>query len=54
MTGTRQELEILHQCGKSLQLKVRKFYGITHTFPEVTEEKLVGGLFPRFPSPTAS
>ena len=28
---------------KGLKLKVRKFWGLTHTFVEVTGEKLVGG-----------
>ena len=30
---------------RGLQLKVRKFLGITLRFEEVTEEKLVGGPF---------
>ena len=30
---------------KGLKLKVRKFYGLSPTFVEVTEEKLVGGAF---------
>ena len=30
---------------KGLKQKVRKFWGLTHTFAEVTEEKLVRGLF---------
>ena len=30
---------------KVLKLKVRKFCGLSLTFAEVTEEKLVGGLF---------
>ena len=30
---------------KGLKLKVRQFWGLTHTFAEVTEEKLVRGLF---------
>ena len=30
---------------KRLKLKVRKFWGLILTFAEVTEEKLVGGLF---------
>ena len=30
---------------KRLKLKVRKFYGLILTFAEVTEEKLLGGLF---------
>ena len=34
---------------KGLKLKVRKFLGLIPTFPEVTEEKLVGGAF--FPPP---
>ena len=32
----------LHQCGKSLKLKVRKFWGLIPTFVEVTGENLVG------------
>ena len=30
---------------KGLKLKVRKFRGLTSTFAEVTEKKLVGGFF---------
>ena len=36
---------------KGLKLKVRKFWGLTPTFAEVTGEKLVGkGVFENFPS----
>ena len=46
-TGSRYGLETLHQCGKRVKTKVRKFLGIIPTFAEVTEENLVarGGLF---------
>ena len=30
---------------KGLKIQVRKFFGLNPTFAEVTEEKLVGGLF---------
>ena len=39
---------------KRLKLKVRKFWGLILTFAEVTEEKLVGGLFaPPLPPPSS-
>ena len=34
-----------HSVAKGLKLQVRKFFGLNPTFVEVTEEKLVGGLF---------
>ena len=45
-TGNRYGLEPLHQCGKRLKLKVRKSWGLTPKFVEVTGEKLIlgGGL----------
>ena len=33
---------------KELKLKVRKFWGLILTFVEITEEKLVGGIFAHF------
>ena len=39
---------------KRLKLKVRKFCGLNPTFVEVTEEKLVGGLFVTPPPPPAT
>ena len=36
------ELEILHQCGKRVKLKFRKFWGLVPRFVEVTGEKLIG------------
>ena len=30
---------------KGLKLRFRKFWGLTPTFPEVTEENLAGGAF---------
>ena len=52
-TGTRYDLKILHQCGKSVKLKVRKFWRLRPTFVEVTGKKLVGGdfLLPLTPPP---
>ena len=49
--GTRYGREILHTCGaKGLKLRVRKFWVLTPTFAEVTEEKLAGeGLFASHP-----
>ena len=38
-TGTRYELEILHQCGKRVKTK-SQFWGLIPTFAEVKEEKL--------------
>ena len=40
----RSELEILHQCGKGLNLKVRKFLELISSLLEVTREKLVVGI----------
>ena len=37
---------------KELKLKVRKFWGLIHTFPKVTGEKLVGGPFCPPPAPS--
>ena len=37
--------------GKGSNLKVRRFWGLTPTFVEVAEEKLVGGSFAPSPSP---
>ena len=34
---------------KGLKLKVKTFWGLISTFVEVTEEKLVGGIFGPFP-----
>ena len=36
-------LKFCISVAKGLKLKVRKFWGLTHTFVEVTGEKLVGG-----------
>ena len=41
-TGIRYGLEIFTSVAKGLKLKVRKFWGLTPTFAEVTEENLVG------------
>ena len=38
-------LKFYTSVAKGLKLKVRKFLGLIPTFPEVTEEKLVGGAF---------
>ena len=38
-TGTRYGLEILHQGGKKVKTKVRKFLGLIPTFVEVTGGK---------------
>ena len=38
-------LQFYTSVAKGLKLKVRKFWGLVPTFVEVTEEKLVGGLF---------
>ena len=38
-------LKFYASVAKRLKLKVRKFWGLIPTFAEVTEEKLVGGLF---------
>ena len=36
-------LKFYSSVGKEIKLKVRKFSGLTPTFPEVTWEKPVGG-----------
>ena len=41
--GTK--LKFYTSLSKGLKLKIRKFWGLTPTFVEVTGEKLVGGLF---------
>ena len=38
-------LKFYISVAKRLGLKVRKFWGLSPTFVEVTREKLVGGLF---------
>ena len=38
-------LKFYTSVAKGLKLKVRKFLRLIPTFPEVTEEKLVGGAF---------
>ena len=38
-------LKFYTSLSKGLKLKVRKFWGLIHTFVEVTGEKLVGGPF---------
>ena len=43
-------LKFYTSVAKALKLKVRKILGLTLTFPEVAEEKLVGDLFASFPS----
>ena len=47
------KLAILHHCGKRLETKSQKVFGLTPTFVEVTGEKLVwgGGAFCPLPSP---
>ena len=42
-TGTRYELEILHECGKKVKTKSQKVLGANSYVGEVTEKKLVGG-----------
>ena len=41
--------EILQLCKKMLNLKLRKFWGLTPTYEEVTRKKPVGGIFPPLP-----
>ena len=41
--GTK--LKFYTSLSKGLKLKIRKFWGLTPTFVEVTGEKLVGDLF---------
>ena len=41
----------LYTSSKQVKLKVRKFWGLIHTFVEVTGEKLVGGPFCFHPHP---
>ena len=38
-------LKFYTSVAKGLKLKVRKFWGLIPTFVEVTEKKLIGGLF---------
>ena len=38
-------LKLYTSVGKELKLKVRKIWGLSTTFVEITEEKLVGGPF---------
>ena len=42
-TWNRYGLEILHKCGKRVETKSEKFWGVIPTFVEITGEKLVGG-----------
>ena len=42
-------LKFYISVANGLKLKVRKFWGLIPTFVEVTEEKLVGGLFAPHP-----
>ena len=42
-TCNRYGLEILHKCGKRVETKSEKFWGVIPTFVEMTGEKLVGG-----------
>ena len=51
LADTRYKLEILHQCDKKTKLRIRKFCGITPTFVEITEGKLVRGSFCLLPHP---
>ena len=44
-------LKFYTSLSKGLKLKVRKFWGLTPTFVEVTGEKLVGGTFLPPPPP---
>ena len=45
-TGTRSQLQILHQCGKRvIKVKSEKFWGHIPTFVNVIGEKLVGEPF---------
>ena len=46
--GTK--LKIYTSLAKGLKLKVRKFWGLIHTFVEVTVEELVGGIFAPLPT----
>ena len=51
-TSTRQEFEFLHQCGKKVKIKARKFWSLIFTSAEVTKGKLVGeGATGHLPSP---
>ena len=38
-------LKLYTSVGKGLKLKVKKIWGLSTTFVEITEEKLVGGPF---------
>ena len=44
------KLKIYTSLAKGLKLKVRKFWGLIHTFVEVTVEELVGGIFAPLPT----
>ena len=48
---TRYDLKILHQCDKRIKTKIQKVCGLSTLFVEVTEGKLVGGLFALQPPP---
>ena len=43
-------LKVYTSVAKRLKLKVKKFLRLIPTFPEVTEEKVVGGTFLPLPS----
>ena len=45
-------LKFYTSVAKGLKLKVKKFWGLNHTFVEVTGEKLVGGPFCPTPPPS--
>ena len=45
-------LKLYTSVAKRLKIKVRMFWSLISTFVEVTEEKLVGGLFATPPPPS--
>ena len=40
-----RNLRFYTSVAKGLKVKLRKFWGLIHTFVEVTEKKMLGGAF---------